>query len=1097
MNDDTLDLIKELSPEKRALVLKALKEKALDALDPPITPQEAVDGLIPLSFSQERLWLLEQLQPESRAYNELCALRAHGTLDDTTIEKCFTEITRRHQALRTVFPEINGNPVQMITPPHPVRFLHIDLSKLTKAEQESEFERLTYEESRYSFDLSRGPLLRVTLVHLDEQDNILLIAAHHIVLDGWSIGIFRRELEELYEAFRKGRPSPLPELTVQYTDYAIWQRNWLQQEDLESQLRYWTRQLKDLPEALQLPVANRRPENVSFQGARQYFKLSPKLTVEIKSLAMRENVTLFMTLLTGFLILLHRYSSQTDIPVGTAVANRQRAEVEGLIGFFVNTLVMRGNLAGNPTPRELLRRVSDVAISAYEHRDLPFDHVVAALQPTRSSNHHPLFQVVFDLQNTPKHTRGKSRSSFSSMEVTSVPARFDLILSMEDTPEGLQAYWQYNTGLFEPDAITRMSGHLETLLKGMVANPDQSITRLPLLTDEEKRQVLIEWNQTHTASHFQDIGIHRLFEAQAGRTPDAIAVSCAGHSLAYRELNRRANQIARHLLELGIRTGDMVGICMQRSVDIIAAPLGVLKAGAAYVPLDPSAPQEHRNHILSDAKPVAILTHQSLAAELSSGTLHVICLDSEIVQSDSGPDDDPPILATADSLAYVIYTSGSTGLPKGVMISHRNLVHSTLARREYYSEPVTSFLLLPSFSFDSSVAGIYWTLSQGGTLVIPDETQLLDMTELRGLISLWQVSHLLCIPSIYTAILEKAQQPVLSSLKIAIVAGEPCTKRLIEDHHRQAGHAALFNEYGPTEATVWSTVFKCDSPPPRNQVPVGRPISNTQIYLLDAQLQPVPVGVPAELHIAGTGISPGYLNRPALSAEKFIPAPFSDHTACSPRLYKTGDIARYRPDGNIELLGRMDQQVKIRGFRIEIGEIEAALSQYEAVRDAVVAAHEEEEGNKKLVAYLTVHSTPPFSIPELRKFLTKQLPTYALPSQFDILDSLPRLYNGKVDRLNLPIPQMANSGSVESVATWLSDLEQSIADIWKETLQVDSVCRQDNFFEIGGDSLSIIRVYNRLRGVTDKHLAITDLFKHPTLDALAQYIESRPVVGKL
>ncbi len=1088
MSEEQVGLLRDLSPEKRALVLKALREGAMETQRAPIGRRDVQDGPIPLSLSQHRLWLADQLRPGSRAYNELSAVRLSGPLDVGVLERVFTEIVRRHEALRTTFPTTDGESVQVIAPARPMKLLVHDLSTLGESEQDAEIQRLADEETGHTFDLSRGPLLRLALLRLSEQQHVLFVSAHHIVLDGWSIGVFRREMTELYRAFRAGQPSPLPELPVQYADFAIWQRQQLREEDRERQLRYWTVQLKDLPPLLQLPTANPRPEIQTFRGARQHFELGAELTEGLKALSQRESVTLFMTLLGAFQILLHRLCNQTDVPVGTVVANRSQAQIEALIGFFVNTLVMRGDLDGNPSVRELLRRVSRVAVEAYEHQELPFEYVVEALQPERSLSYHPLFQAFFDVQNTPRPVVDRAHLTLVPMQVDSAPARFDLNLSMEDTSRGLQGYWQYSTDLFEPDTISRMTGHLQTLLEGMVANPDQHVAMLPLLTSEERRQVLVEWNQTN-ADVPQGTCIHHLIEAQAARTPDAVAVAHGGRCLTYRALDRNANQLAGRLRVSGVRTGAPVGVCMPRSAEAVVALLGVLKAGGAYVPLDPDWPRERLAEILADADPAALVTQGHLASAVPAGGTPVIFLDAATEECDDGPGD-PGVPVSPDDLAYVIYTSGSTGTPKGVLASHRNLVHSTAARWIYYREPVTSFLLVSPFAVDSSVAGIFWTLTQGGSLVVPSDEVLLDIAGLCELIHAQRVSHLLSIPALYAAILEEAQSRQLASLQAVILAGEPCPARIVTEHRRRLGQAAIFNEYGPTEATVWSTVYRCDLLPPRTPVPIGRPIANTQVYLLDDNGQPVPVGVPAELHIGGAGVARGYLNRPELTAEKFVSAGFPE--ASGTRLYRTGDLARFLPDGNIELLGRSDQQVKIRGFRIELGEIETVLSQFWAAREAVVTVREDEEGNKRVVGYLSSNTAVPFSMDELRGFLSERLPAHAVPSELEVLESLPRLRNGKVDRASLPVPGTPRTGVAAAPGDEWTDLERAIAEIWKATLNKEAVGRDDNFFKIGGDSLSIVRVYNRVRDITETQLAITDLFKHPTVSSLARFIQPEP-----
>lgn len=1090
MNEDNLELIKDLSPEKRALVLKALKQEAVQSQKPPINRRRTHDEPIPLSLSQHRLWLLDQLRPANYAYNEFAAFRLVGVLEAAALEQSVNEIVRRHEALRTTFATVDGDPVQVIAPTLAIELVVVELSELSglpEAEQKAELQRVADNEARKPFDLACGPLLRMVLLRFGKQQSVLLITAHHIVVDGWSIGIFNHELADLYRVFCGGQPSPLPELPIQYADFAIWQRRWLQEENLDAQLDYWTRQLSDLPPLLHLPVAGPRPETESFRGGRQYFALDAHLSKELRVLSRRENVTLFMTLLAGFQTLLHRYTNRTDIPVGTPVANRNQAEIEYLIGFFVNTLVLRGDVDGNPSFRELLTRVRGVALAAYENQELPFEQLVVALRPERSLSYNPLFQVEFGLQNTPERTVQLPGLTLTPMEMASVTAKYDLTLSMEETSDGLQGLWEYNSDLFEPATISRMTGHFQTLLQAIVDNPGRAVAEVPLLSAGEQRQLLVEWNRTRIDYPY-DKCIHELFEAQVARTPDAIALACADQRLSYRELDRRANQVAHHLQRLGVSAEVPVGVYIQRSLEMVTALLGVLKAGGGYVPLDPSYPEQRLAYMLEDANVTVLLTQEQLASHLPANGARVICLDSDwkdIAQNNN--QDSVVSRVTPDNLAYVIYTSGSTGKPKGVLVSHQNLAHSTTARWHYYSQPVTSYLLLSSFAFDSSVVGIYWTLTRGGTLVLPASDSLADMAELCWLIASHGVSHLLSIPSVYALILQEGRSEPLASLKTVIIAGEACPTRVIEQHHRLLENTDIFNEYGPTEATVWSSVYRSDSNRLEGQVPIGRPIANTQLYVLDASLQPVPIGVPGELHIGGAGVARGYLDHPEVTAERFIGDPFSVEPAA--RLYKTGDLARHGPDGTIEFLGRTDNQVKIRGFRIELGEIEAALLRYPRVRETVTTVREDEEANRRLVSYLTVAGSEPFSISELRDFMLKQLPGAAVPTEFILLDELPRLPNGKVDRRSLPAPEDLYDEKEEALLADWSGLEQSIAGIWQETLSIEAVDLDARFLEIGGDSISIIRVFNRLRDITDKSISITDMFKYQTIRSLAEFLE--------
>jgi amino acid adenylation domain-containing protein len=1092
VNDDKVELLRGLSPEQRAMALDTLKRGALEAQQATLVRPLEHGSAIPLSLAQQRLWLLERLQPGGRAYNELSALRVDGPLDVAVLERSLSEIVRRHAPLRTTFPVVDGKPVQAIAPARPLTIPVTDLRRVPAAEREAEVERLIGEESGRPLELDRGPLLRVSLLRLEDEHHVLLVAAHHIILDGWSMGIFRRELSQLYRAYLTGRPSPLAPLPVQYADFAVWERARLKDEDLETQLRYWTRQLAGTPPVLQLHVVKPRPAQETFRGGRLYFALGDELSNALKALGKQVGVTLFATLLGGFQILLARYSGQTDVPVGTVVAKRDRAEIENLIGFFVNTLVMRGDLSGDPTVAELLKRVSRVALEAYEAQDVPFEQVVEALQPKRAPGYHPLFQALFSLHKTAGGAADDAALALTPIPLTEVTAKFDLILTVEETAAGLEAYWEYNRDLFERETVERMSDHLRTLLRGMAARPDARVAELPLLAGAERRRLLGEWSVDGAPLAPDARRIHQVFEGQAARTPAAPAVVCGDDEMAYGELNRRANVLARRLRALGVRAGGLVALYVPRSLDTVVGMLAVLKAGGAYVPLDPAYPAERLAEIVADARPAVLLTTEELRGALPSGEAPVVCLDAALADDDPAAGENPAFAVGHDDLAYVIYTSGSSGRPKGVMITHGNLMHSTAARWSFYDDPVDAFLLLSSFAFDSSVAGTYWTLTQGGTLVVVPDPVLVDVPALRALIAARRVTHLLAIPSLYAALLDGARPGELDVLRVAIVAGETCRATTVEAHQRALPHAALFNEYGPTEATVWSTVYRCDGAP-RDPVPIGRPSPGTRVFILDARLEPVPVGLPGELHVGGPAVARGYLNRPDLTREKFVTVALDDVPL---RLYKTGDVARYRADGQIVLVGRTDQQVKVRGFRVELGEIESALAQIPGVREAVAAVRESAAGDRRLVAYAECAEPGAVNARELQRLLAGKLPAHAVPADLEVLEALPRLPNGKVDRANLPEPGASRSAA-EPVGEEWSELERALAEVWKSTLNIDTVGRSDNFFEVGGDSLTIIRVYNRVREFTGGDVLITDLFKYPTIEGLADFIGSGSETGSI
>ena len=1051
---------------------------------PPIQPVSRNQNL-PLSWNQQRLWFLAQLEPNSPVYNEPFTIRFPGAIDVDALSKALNEIIKRHESLRERFIMIDSQPVQAIDPPSTFKLAVVDIRQLPQDQREAEALRLATSESKQIFDLTSGPLLRATLMQLASEDYRLFLTAHHIVIDGVSIyNVFLPELAALYEAFSTNKPSPLAQLPIQYADFTLWQRQWLAGEILERQLDYWKQQLRgDLP-VLQLPYDRPRPAVQTFRGARQCLTLSKDLTEALKTLSQQEGVTLFMTLLAAFKTLLYRYTEQEDMVVGTVSAGRNRPEIEGLIGFFLNTLVLRTDMSDSPNFRQLLGRVREITLGAYAYEDLPFEKLIQTLQPDRNLSHNPLFQVSFVLE--PPMPSLNCGWTMSQLDIQTDTAKLDLTLELDERPEGIIGRFEYNTDLFEASTISRMIGHFQVLLEGIVADPDKRLWELPLLTVAEQQQ-LTALNHTK-ADYPLEACIHHLFDAQVEHTPDAVAVVLENEQLTYRELNSRANQLAHHLQKLGVEPEMLVGICVERSLQMIVGLLGILKAGGAYLPLDPSYPQERLAFMLEDAQVSVLLTQQKLVAGLPEYKAHRFCLDTEWEILAQESEEKPVSRVTTDNLAYMIYTSGSTGKPKGVLVTHQNLVHSTSARISYYREPVTSFFLLSSFAFDSSIAGIFWTLCQGGLLVLPPDKFQQELLQLTKLIAQHHVSHLLSLPSLYTLILDQAEPQQLTWLRTVIVAGEPCSRELVERHSKLLAHTSLFNEYGPTEGTVWSSVYHCQSSGLRTQVPIGRPIANMQIYLLDKYLNPVPIGVPGEIHIGGAGIARGYLNRPDLTNQKFIPNPFSDEPR--QRLYKTGDLARYLSDGNIEFLGRLDHQVKIRGFRIEQGEVESTLLQHPSVRETAVIAREDIPGDKRLVAYVVPNPEQTPTVDGLRRFLKQKLPDYMVPGAFVLLDALPLTPNGKVDRRALPAPDQSRPDQSVTFVAPCTPIEQQLADIWAEVLRLEQVGIHDNFFELGGHSLLATQVISRLRQAFGVELPVRALFEAPTVADLGDRLET-------
>jgi amino acid adenylation domain-containing protein len=893
----------------------------------------------PSSVAQERLWFLDQLEPGSTVYNVPGALRIRGPLKVAALEQSLNEIIRRHDALRTTFSVVEGELLQIISSSLNLSLPVVDLTDSSNREREEKARRLAGDEARRPFDLARGPLLRATLLRLGEEDHVLLLNMHSIVSDSWSMGVLYHELSVLYEAFLNAQPSSLPDLPIQYGDFAVWQREWLQGEVLEKQLSYWKKHLENVS-TLQLPTDRPRPAVQSFRGERRSIELSEELAQGLKALSRNEGVTLFMTLLAAFQTLLHRYTGQNDVVVGSPIAGRNRAEIEGLIGFFVNTVILRTNISGNPTFQALLARVREMALGAYAHQDLPFEKLVEELQPKRSLSHSPLFQVMFVLQNAPSEALKFGGLSVSPVSVDSETAEFDLFLSMSESTKGIKASLEYNTDLFDAATIDRMLGHFQVLLKGIVDYPEVPIGILPLLTDAERHQLVSEWNETKT-DYPRNKSIHQLLEEQAERTPNATAAVFEDQNLSYRELNQQANQLGHYLIELGVGPEVLVAICVERSFEMVVGMLGILKAGGAYVPLDPSYPKERLAFMLEDTKAVVLLTQERLVENLPEHGGRVVCLDKDWEEIAQQGNDNPTSGITSDNLAYVIYTSGSTGKPKGVAIEHRSAVALlSWAHTVFTPEDMAGVLASTSICFDLSVFELFAPLTSGGKVILAQ-----NALALAALPAPSPVTFVNTVPSAIAELLRLNGIP--SSVCTIGLAGESLKSSLVKDIYERTSATKVYDLYGPTENTTYSTFTLRSGTGPQT---IGTPILNTQIYILDCNLQPVPIGVSGELHIGGDGLARAYLNRPELTAEKVIPNPFTKEPG--ERVYKTGDLARYLADGNIELLGRLDNQVKTRGFRIELGEVEALLNQHPGVQDSVVVSREDKSGEKHLVAYI-------------------------------------------------------------------------------------------------------------------------------------------------
>lgn len=1062
--------------ERKLEIIRVLPDEVLTSNAPPILRRPR-DKDIPLSFAQQRLWFLGQMEPDSSAYNMPAAYRLTGSLDVNVLEQSFGEIMRRHEILRTTFPSVDGQAVQAIAS-HQVFTLNIvELQENPETKRETIAQKICKEEAEKPFALDSYPLFRAKLLRLSDREHILLVTCHHIIFDIWSANVFFKELTTLYTAFAKGVASPLPELPVQYADFTHWQREWLQGEVLESELSYWKQQLGGKLPALQLPTDRPRPPVQTYQGAYLSLELPKEFSKALKALSQQEGTTLFMTLLAAFQTLLHRYSGQEDIIVGTPVAGRNQIETEGLIGFFVNSLAIRTNLSGNPSFRQLLARVREVTLGAYNHQNLPFEKLVEELQPERDPSRSPLFQVMLAFENTPSQPWELSGAIATPLEIHSGTAKLELVLHLRETSENIEGGIEYNTDLFEPATIARMIGHFQTLLASIVANPSQRISEFPLLMPSERHQLLVEWNETQTNFPESDC-IHQLFEKWVEQKPEAIAVIFENQELTYQQLNARANQLAHYLQEMGVGLEVLVGVCVERSLETIVGLLGILKAGGAYVPLDPSYPKERLAFMMEDSRVSVLLTQKKLASKLPENSAAIVCLDAQWETISKYRENNPVAGAGPENLAYVIYTSGSTGKPKGVLAVHKGLSNLAKAQIEAFGLREDSRVLqFASSSFDASISEIAIALSSGATLCLAKRENLLPGPALMGLLRDRAIT-LATLPPSALAVLPAEELP---DLRAIVVAGEACSPDLVGQWSK--GRKFL-NAYGPTEATVCATVAECTDS--STKPPIGRPIANVQTYILDRNLQPVPIGVAGELYIGGTGIARGYLNRPELTARKFIANPFSNEPGAS--LYKTGDLARYLPDGNIDFLGRTDGQVKVRGFRIELGEVESMAAQYPGVRQAVVTVREDVPGDKRLVAYIVPHREVSLAIHELRHFLQQKLPSYMVPSGFVALERLPLTPNGKIDRRALPAPDQTRQELEETFVPARDELEIQLAKIWEKVLGIKPIGVKDNFFELGGHSLLALPLFVEIEKTFGKNLPLATLFQAPTVEQLAKIL---------
>lgn len=1072
--------------DKRAELLRRLLQKEIrpgQTIKPLARPTHAWPLRLPASASQRRLWFIDQMGAGAKAYYVSATLTFKGRLDSTVLRQALDALVERHESLRTTFVSVEGEPQQHIACAGTFELLHIDLGNVDEMRRRGLVDEQRVLERERRFDVSSGPLIRGRLLQLAEDEHLLLITVHHIISDAWSMGVLTRELGELYSAYRQGRAPALPAMSIQYADYVEWQRQHPQQ--LDAQLAYWVTGLAGLPPEIDLPLDRPRPSSPSHRGASVEVILDTRLTANLKALALRHDVTLYMVLCAAWAILLSRLSGQDDVVIGTQVANRQRPELEALIGVFVNTLVLRIGVSVQTRIDALLRHVKEVTLGAYDHQDVPFDRVVEALRPERALSRNPLFQAMFILQNTPRSELQLPQLLVTATDGMTGYATVDLLLLLEERGDVISGTMDYAVDLFERTTVERWQKCFIEVLRGMTENAAASVADLVILPHNERIEVIETFNATE-AKYPSGKLLHELFAEQAARTPDAVALICDDQSLTYAELNDRAERLSRCLRRCGVVPDRLVAICMQRSPDMVVGLLGILKAGGAYLPLDPTHPKDRLAYMIEDASPSVLLTQERLLGDLPSTGAKVIAIDGV---SDSATSDPAPEVAdvTSRNLAYVIYTSGSTGAPKAVMIEHESVVNllSSMATAPGI-QPTAGLLAVTTLSFDIAALEIFLPLLHGAKVVLARRETVQDAHQLIRLMDSGGVTLMQATPALWQLLIDAGWRG--SAHLIALCGGEALSADLAVKLTSLVRE--LWNVYGPTETTIWSCRHHVTTPS-RTSAPVesiGKPVGNTSIYILDEFLRPVPIGVAGEIYIGGAGLARGYMKRPALTAEKFVPDPFSTHDGA--RMYKTGDLARWRADGTIGFLGRNDRQVKIRGFRIETGEVEACLRRHPAVKDAVVLALEVAAGERQLVAHIIADEADHEALlPRLRNSLREWLPEYMIPSAWSVLDQWPLTASGKVDRRALPVPASRNAKQREFVEPQ-TDVEATLASIWSQVLRVAAVGRHDDFFELGGHSLLVIRAVFRINEVLGLKLTGADIYKSPTVGSLATRIHA-------
>jgi amino acid adenylation domain-containing protein len=1081
--------IEGLSLAKRALLEKKLRERIRVPQEDVTIPVRADQEFAPLTTNQKSLLFLSKLNPSDSTYNLSDAMRLNGKLHEEALQKTLERIFVRHDSLRTTVVEINGEPKQKISASQVLPFSRVDFSQFPSAEREEKVLKFLSAEAGRAISLDQS-LSFFSLVKLDEEEHVLFIRLHHIISDGWSLGIFWNEFAQFYSDYAQQQSPLLTALPIQFGDYAAWSLQH-ENESAQQQLQYWKNQLADAPALLELPTDRPRPAVQSFRGAQVFGLFPTRLHRELKALNQREGVTMFMTLLAIFNILLTRYTEQEDVVVGAPIAGRTRTETESLIGFFVNTLVLRSDVSGNPTFREILQRTKETTLDAFSNQDFPFEKLVAELRPERSLSHNPIFQTAFALQPETNSSIKIPGLELSPIKISSVTSKFDLFLSVNETADGLRITIEYSTDLFDEATMQRFLQHYQNLLEGIVADPSQRLSELPLLSATELQQILVEWNNTAT-EYPRDVCLHQLFEAQVERTPDAVAIRSNESQVSYRELNRRANQVAHVLRAAGIKPDTLIGLYIERSVEMVIGVLGILKAGGAYLPLDPAYPQSRLTYMLSDAKAPIILTQRTLQTKLPETTSRIICLDEKSNFSEQN-DENLTNVNNAEDLAYVIYTSGSTGQPKGSAIVHRGV--SRLVINTNYVQLNSSDVMaqVSNISFDAATFELWGALLNGAQLAIIEKDIALSPQDFAEQLRTQKITTMFLTTALFN-LLSREVPTAFATLKTLIIGGDACDPSCCREVLKNGAPERLLNGYGPTESTtfaIWHHIKNVGE----GSIPVGRPIAQTTIFILDRYMNPVPVGVPGEIYIGGDGLAREYLNQPEMTEERFQVlgvrcqgASHTRHLTPETSLYKTGDIARYLPDGTIEFIGRKDHQVKLRGFRIELGEIENVLLTHPEIREVVLLV-DVNKGDKKLVAYYIAAAT--LSVSELREFLKQRLPDYMIPSAWVRMEQFPLTPNGKIDRKKLPSADQLVTESNQELIAAKDELEVRLIKIWEEVLGVHPIGVRDNFFELGGHSLIAVRLFSAIQQAFGKQLPLAVLFQSPTIEHLAKLLREQ------